>query len=408
METLDQVVREALDEISPPRVTARPWEQVTGAERARRGSNRLRRSPRPRVVGLLVASGVLVLVVAGLILAWPSTESSKLSLLDRAEAAIGNGPVLHVKIESGFGATSIDLATGRRSFVHGEEELWFDPARGIRDLSLFRGVVQGDALYPSGRVEHLDKTLTFLAVGYRDALKNGAARVLADDVIDGRPVTWIRVDTQMLPDSSDGKLHEWAHDVAISKDTFKPVATRETRDGELSPDGVSRLTAVESLPAGSGDFSPPRSPVTGEAMSDAGTGSLTVSEATAVLGRTPLVPQSVAGLKLARIAEEVRRQGLDRSTGEWKTTHEGVTLYYGAASGGGIGEPPPSGDYVQVSETTAPDDQFGRGVRGYFPPQGELLTFGGHYGLMQQNGIYVSLEASREELLVAAARQIAG
>ncbi|MBA3841469.1 MAG: hypothetical protein H0X39_02425 [Actinobacteria bacterium] len=403
METIDQVVRNALDEISPPRVAARPWEAVITVR-----SPQARLWRRRPLLAMLGASAGLAAIILALVLAWPFGGQGNTNFLDRAAAAIGSGPVLHVTIESGFGATVVDLKTGTHSFVHGSEELWFDPTRGVRDLTSFRGVVQGDVTYKSGRVAYLDKTLSFLAIGYRQALRNGTARILGNATINGSPVTWIRIDTQMLPDTSDGKLHEWAHDVAVSNDTFKPVATRETRDGELSPDGISTIASIETLPSGSGDFTKPN-PTQNEVSSFARTGSLSISQATKLLGQAPLTAgREVFGLKLSRIAKEVRRQGLDRATGQWKTTHEGITLYYGEPSGGGIGVPPPTGRYLQVAETKTPDLGFIRGVRGYFPPEGELLTFGGHYGLMQRDGIYVSIEASDEQLLVQGARRLAG
>src|SRR5207253_6827430 len=104
----------------------------------------------------------------------------------------GDGPVLHVGIRSGWGGTLVDLATGAGTQLHGEEEIWYDPARGVHDVSRFEGVVQGDAVYPPGRVPYLDRTLAVLANGYRQALRDGTARVLGPDVVDGRPVYWIR------------------------------------------------------------------------------------------------------------------------------------------------------------------------------------------------------------------------
>jgi hypothetical protein len=224
--------------------------------------------------------------------------------------------------------------------------------------------------------------------------------VLGDDRIDGRPVIWLRVETQQLPDTADGKLHEWAHDVAVSAETFKPVASRETRDGQLSPDGISRIISVETLGSGEGDFTANPSVNQPGPMRFQTTGSLTTGEANAALGRTMLwAGPSVDGLPLNRIAKQIRREG--------DTTHTGITLYYGPTTGGGIGQPPPAVPYLQISETLTPDDEFQRGVRNYAPPEGKVLVFGdGTIGVMQSHGIRLSLEASGGDTLIAAARSL--
>ena len=116
---------------------------------------------------------------------------------------------------------------------------------------------------------------------------------------------------------------------------------------------------------------------------------------------------SVDGLSLGRIALGTREEGLDRATGHWRTTHTGITLFYGPTTGGGIGLPQPIGRYLRISETLALDDQFQRGVRNYSPPDGKVLVFGaGDFGIMQSHGVHVFLEASSADLVVAAAKAL--
>ncbi len=249
MGDLTPLVERALDELAPPRPEPDRWDEIERAALHPRW-----RFSRRSIVSIALTPVAVAALIAVAVLAWPFSGGSHGTLLERAAAAIGDGPVVHAVIQSGWGGTEIDLATGAKVAVHGEEELWYDPQRGVHDITLFAGVVQGDSLYPPGRVAYLDKTLAFLAIDYRQALKNGTAKVLGEDAVDGQPVYWIRVDTQMLPDVADGKLHEWAHDVAVSATTLKPVATRETRDGQLSPDGISKILSVETLGSGQGDF----------------------------------------------------------------------------------------------------------------------------------------------------------
>ncbi len=404
MGDLTPLVERALDELAPPRPEPDRWDEIE-----RTALHPRWRFSRRSIVSIALTPVAVAALIAVAVLAWPFSGGSHGTLLERAAAAIGDGPVVHAVIQSGWGGTEIDLATGAKVAVHGEEELWYDPQRGVHDITLFAGVVQGDSLYPPGRVAYLDKTLAFLAIDYRHALKNGTAKVLGEDAVNGQPVYWIRVDTQMLPDVADGKLHEWAHDVAVSATTLKPVATRETRDGQLSPDGISKILSVETLGSGQGDFTAsPAVNGSGDAMRFQLTGSLTTDEANTVLGRTMLwVGPTFDGLPLSRIAKQIRSQGYDRSTGKWATTHTGLTLFYGPSTGGAIGQPAPSSPYLQVSETLTPDDQFQRGVRNYAPPEGKLLTFGdGNIGVMQSRGIHLFLESSNADTLIAAAQSL--
>lgn len=402
MQTLDPILRATLDEISPPRPPAARWNEIAEAARDRSGPPVWRLRTRPAIAAPLA----LAAAIAVLVLAWPFGTARHGTLLERAAAAIGDGPVLHVVVQSGWGGTQVDLATGERKTIHGTEEYWFDPQRGVRAVSRFAGVVQSEATYSPSRVAYLDKTLAFLATDYRTALSSGTARMLGEATVDGQAAYWIRVDTQFLPEP-DGKVNEWAHDVAVSKETLKPVATRETLNGDLNPDGISTIESIESLPAGGGDFSAPASPTEGERIRFERSGALTAVEAAVILGRSMLwAGPQLDGLELARITKDIRSAGYDRTTGVWSNTHTGITLFYGASSDGGIGIPPPADPYVQISESTTLDDGFQRGVRNYSPPEGSLLLFGPQIGVMQSHGLHLALEGSTESLLLAAARAL--
>ena len=406
MGALDPHVAATLDELVPPRPDPEGWDAIIAAATT---STRSRRRWLARAVPVAVAATAAVVLA----LAWPFGGGPSGTILQRAAAAIGDGPVLHVVIQDGWGGTLIDLGSGARTQMHGEEEIWYGPSRGIHDVSLFGGVVQGDAVYPPGRVAYLDKTLAVLATGYRNALRDGSARLLGPDVVNGEPVYWIRVETQMLPDASDNKLHEWAHDVAVSQRTFEPVATRETRDGQPGPDGNSIILKIETLPAGAGDFTPATPEPSGQAMKMEQTGSLTPPEASALLGRPALwAGQSVAGLDLARISKTEVSEGYDPKSKTWAKSHSSVTLFYGQldekarASGvffpyGRVQTP-----FVQVSESPTLFFGFQRGVSDYSPPKGSVLIIGGHIGVMQAQGLHIALEASSEDLLLAAARAL--
>jgi hypothetical protein len=401
MGALDAAVERVLDEMVPPRPQPDRWAAIVADADLDAGAPRYRQ--RRWLIGAVPA---LALVAAGVIvaLAWPFGGGPGGSVLERAAAAIGDGPVMHVVVRSRFGGTLINLRSGARSQLHEEEEIWFDPHRGVHEVSRFGGVLQGDALYPPGRVSYLDKTLGGLATHYRDALDDGSARVLGKDTVGGQPVYWIRVDAQMLPDVADNKLHEWAHDVAVSQTSYEPVATRETRDGRPGPDGISIIQSVETLSAGAGNFTRLTPDRNGEAMMTRGPGpKLTLAQANHLLdGRAVWAGTTLAKLKLVAISKEERAEGYNPQTKTWAKRYFSVKFSYGAL--GMPGHSPPGS--VQVSESPTLDIGFQRGVIGYSPPETSILVVGGRIGIMQSNGLYLALEAPSEELLLATAQAL--
>jgi hypothetical protein len=401
MGALSPAVERTLDEMVPPRPKPDRWAAIVADADIEAGRQRKRRW----LIGAVPALGLVAAAVA-IALAWPFGGGPGGSILERAAAAIGDGPVLHVVVRSGRDGTLINLENGRRSQLHGEEEFWFDPQRGIHQVSLFGGVPKSDSFYPPGRVSYLDKTLSVLAKGYRRALEDGSARVIGKGIVDGEAVYWIRVDTQMLPDVADNKLHEWAHDVAVSQSSFEPVATRETRDGTISPDGISTIESIETLPKGAGNFTRLTPDRNGTAMVSDGPGEkLTRAQAVELLGgRAVWAGTSVAGLKLVAISKEERAEDYDPQTKTWAKRYFSVMFSYGAAQGfGGLGGPA-TANSVQLSESPTLDFVFQRGLT--FPPEGSVLVMSGRLAVMQRNGFYISIEASDDDLLLATARAL--
>ena len=402
MGAVDPRVSRVLDELVPPRPGPDRWDAIVHAAGGARPGRRL-------VAAVPVAA--VALVAAVLALAWPFGSGPQGTILERAAAAIGDGPVLHVVIRSGWGGTLVDLDTAARTRIHAETEAWYDPTRGIHEIWRFGGVVEGEVITPVGRDFSPEKTLAAIATDYRDALRDGTARVLESAALRGEPVYWIRVESGMFPDVADGKLHELARDVAVSQETFEVVATRETFDGELQPDGISIVLEAESLPAGEGDFTRATPDRTGvNTQIGARDGSLTLSEASAVLGRPAVwAGRRVGGLELARVWTDVRKVR-NGGPGAWKEFN-GVTFFYGTLDEADSAPTLPAlqtdpEPYVRIAQSTRLDPGFRRGVRSYVPPEGSVLVNGGRLGAMYSDGVHVGIEASSEELLMAAARAL--
>jgi hypothetical protein len=378
---------------------------------------------------------------------------------------VDDGPVLHVVLRGEWGGTLVDLESAEQTRVHGENEIWYDTERRVvHSISRLGEVVQHEDLYEPRRPP---AELRALGSDYRRSLESGTARVAGDSVLDGERVAWITIHSEMLPDSADGKLHEWAQQVAISRETFKPVATRETRDGEPGPGTGSRLLELEMLSAEQSDFtaSTPDTltgTVFGESRETIG-----LDEAATALGRTPLRlgPQHM-GLAVAQISRaetsvahrrqirltgaeaeavekclelakrESRRLRPDPQPGRrcfralpygsvsvrpdgvntdgpvvLRAKYVGIVLFYGT-----LGDEPSTyrkdlvarydEPHVAITETTS-RPPFIRGAGRYIPPERTVfIGAGGRTGVLKKDDIYMTIEASSEELIVSAARAL--
>jgi hypothetical protein len=442
-------VKAALDRMQPKPEARGDWDAVLSDARVRR---------RPALSRPLAAVTAAAAVLFALALFQP-WEGESPTFLERALAAVDDGPVLHVVLRGEWGGTLVDLETGDRRPVHGENEVWYDPDRRlVHTISRLGASVQHERVYDPG-----EAPADLLALGreYREALQSGSARVAEDGTVDGQRVTWITTRSKMLPDVADGKLHEWAQQVAVSHETFRPVATRDTRDGRPGPGTEQRVLELEMLPAGEGDFTAPPGNSADEIVYSEGREPIARDEAPRALGRTPLwLGREHSGLPFAQASRTITRTGRQEETlitgrvaqdalacrarvertgmrtgsecesmrvhrqslvirgnkvyalgpVQWGEAHTGVALFYGT-----VGDDPstfradavPLRNRLHVSlaeMTSAPP--VARGGR-YDPPEGSVfLGAGGRVGSVRVDGLYLSIEASSEELVLSAARAL--
>jgi hypothetical protein len=453
--TAHDELRSTLDALTPRIDRPGDWQAVVQSAERRRG----RRSRISRAA----AVAVVVLGVAVFALAWPLADERPGGVLDRALAAVGDGPVLHVVLRGEWGGSLVDLQSGGRTPVHGERELWYDAERGrVHEVTLFGGAVEHESVWSVGEPERQVPELVALLRDYRRVLAAGTARVAGHDVVDEVPVYWITVRRELLPDAADGKDHAFAHEVAVSRETYEPVALRTTRDGKPGPMTGERVLSLETLPAGEGDFTAdPRNNLDGVAYTE-GREPLRRDEAARVLGRKPLwLGDAHAGLPLAQVYEHVRARGRSEQTKltgaeaervlacvrareprsasrddrtcddtlrrigsfavrgdevftfgrvEWGPEERGVVLFYGQ-----LGDDPSTyrEDSIQlvdrphVEVTLSASSYLGRGLpRGYVVSAGAVLLQPGNVGAVRAGGLYVSIRASSEELVLSAARAL--
>jgi hypothetical protein len=446
----DDRVAEMLDRLTRSYDDRRgDWNRVASEARATDGG-RLRGRP--------VRAGAVVAVVAAIavaVLAWPFGTDQP-SLLERARAAIGDGPVVHAVLRGEWGGTLIDLTTGERSPVHGENEIWYDSEQGrVHVVSRLGDAVLHDEAFTA---KEPPADYAALARDYRRALDSGTARVAGEDTIDGEPVVWVTIRSLLLPDVADGKNHEFAEQVAVSRETHKPVALRALRDRVPNPGTMQRVLGLELLAAGEGDFTAPeKASLDGDSFM-MGRTPITLERARAILGHPLLwLGREYQGLPLAQFFEDstargerrvvrvtgakekaalecrdlvgeeagtciralglgsvrIGADGVFRRAGRvvWHDEHTGVGLFYGT-----IGDDPttyreeddvPLYDRPNLTVTVSTDvSTLRRGAGSYVPPEGSVFVSVSRDGFLTVDGLHVSITAKDEPAIVAAARAL--
>jgi hypothetical protein len=331
----------------------------------------------------LVAVGAAVLVA---VLFWPSADGRS-PILDRALAAIGNGPVLHLVLRTPTGQQLVDLRSGRTIMPTVDVESWSD-----QDLKRFHllyrqsGRVVGEYLYPQDRdggvqVGPVDPSYAALWSGYREALESGKATIVGKGSLYGQPVYWLRFTS---PRS----------EVAINRTTYELVAFRVTSDTGRHLD--SRVLLARTEPFSAAIFerqsSRPNPLTTGSSQ-----GPVVSSAGPSRPGRPWLrAATSIAGLKLAAVHQTQTMVG--------KKTINGFELVYGSEGS--------ARRSVTIDETKRPTDPPAwRGIPSGFmrlsvgeTSERDGAAFTSWSGYLVRHGVYVSITTgvSRDALFRAA------
>lgn len=393
------------------------WDEVV-----RRASTRSPRR-RGRAMVLALAGATAVAVAVALIAPW-RTESS---ILDRAAAAIGNGPVIHVVLRSDTKAERVDLATGRSHPANETEEFWWDPARGFHEIERFDGRRYVDHLSKKLPSADRDPIPLGFASGYRKALESGRAQVLRDGEIVGHKVTWIRF-------YLGGRGPDYpTFDVAVDRETGKPVFVRYTVGGDRTIQFERSVIAADSLPAGQGNFEPkpvpPRMTVSVNGGGFGFLGRVSASRAKSILGRPPLwLGASSGGLSFsgfhpaARISANTTfyspgGKPLPGGSKEGKRLDFGIGAFYGP-----FAKPLSRKPWVEVAQYSKlkfktgfmepNEDKIWRTARPgsvlvYSSGDATASFFGKVVrGYLRKDGLYVRIAAPTKKQVVAAAKAL--
>jgi len=432
---VEPIIERELERMLPVPVATPDWADVEHrlARRERAGRGRgLGRFSRFALAATALGVGIAVAMVAR----WGGSGGFE----DRALAALGSEPVLHVvaHTQSPSGGRLVDLSTGVTTPITQkmEMEIWYDQQQGLKHtISRSDGKIIDDTLetpegsYTPGGIVYdcawiaahpveatkarvscnangkngttprviprpkpsIDPSLQGFLDGYQRALATGKARKTGTGEIDGRPVVWLAFD---LPDRR-------SEEVAVDAETMRPLLVREM------PGGYSyRIEQIGTESSKDSDFSKPRlaevgaQPTAGGVISSESLALRPSSIRTALPGAV-WAGSALGGLPLTSAQrDELRTSFADHARPPERGL--GLRLEYGSGA---------SGAYVLLMESNRP--QFGyrwefvRMTPSVRDLTGKLYTTSGvAIGFTVTNGLYVTINASNHDLLMLAARSL--
>jgi len=432
---VEPIIERELDRILPVPVATPDWADVehrlarTERMERRRGFGGFSRFA-------LAATALAVGIGVAMVAPWSGSGG----FADRALAALGSEPVLHV-VAHAQGPTAgrlVDLSTGVTTPITQEQELeiWYDQKQGlIHTIGRSDGKIVDDTLetpegsYTPGGIVYdcawiaahpveatkarvscnangnngttprviprprpsIDPGLQGFLDGYQRALATGKARETGTGEIDGRPVVWLAFDLQ-------GARSER---VAVDSETMRPLLVREY-PGTYS----YRIEQIGTESSEEADFSKPTLAEVGAQPSAGGTVSseslpLRRSSIRAAMPGAVWAGSALGGLPLTSAQrDELRTSFVDHARAP--ETGLGLRLEYGSGA---------SGAYVVLMESNRPQFGYRWGFVRMTPTLSGLTgklytTSGAAIGFTVANGLYVTINASNHELLMLAARSL--
>jgi hypothetical protein len=379
---------------------------------ARESENRRRFRPGRRFAAAGIAATAAVVTIA--LLPGRLADESKVGIVERALAAVSEGPVLHAIVENEDSrAILVDLASGEETFEPERHEYWYDDERGEVRARLTVGsevVNEFHVRRVAGPPSH--RALAF-ATGYREALESGKARVVRWETVDGRraPVLSIAVPGRGgdPPRMGEAAQPAYTEEVVVDAETFEPLRFRHLYGPDVVAGPVHwwRVVSIESIAREDDDFKagPPSFPWKSFAPSN--DEEVPTAEAATALGRPALwAGREIDGVPLERIGRVttaitwidgretespsllIRYESLDEKR-RWLWMQVGESPETTPRFGPVDGERVPAGK-VRLMQVEAQDD---RSIDMWF-------------GNVQRDGVYINMQSPQRELIVAAARAL--
>jgi hypothetical protein len=365
------------------------------------------------------AAALAVLLVSP----WSGSDGG---FVQRALAAIGTGPVLHVITETTLPPDlppyhAVSLPSGTPIETTARQEIWFDQNRELKktvltdngalvaqELETPQGgfISDGNPLHlcfwnaghrrysctatntnPTGpNVPGPPPTLETALVGfidhYQSALASGEATKTGTGQIGGRQVIWLRI----RADDKDNPLTE---DVAVDASTYAPVLIRTVGTDEPVQFTVIQIDTQAYDPS---LFSPPAREYPPLRSTTEATTPIDAAEASDVLGGNALwLGPSWNGYQLVKVEEQKLVDAYASQSGKQPTQSMGVVFTY--APPGGSAD---SADVLQIKQATQCEVAW-QMICDPGPPPKEgvlLLGQGSLPSITVRDGIYVAISQS--------------
>jgi hypothetical protein len=392
-----------------------------GTSGARSNAVRSFRGPqtqRPHRTHIVSAAAALAALAAALALLLASPWQGSPSLAERALAAVGNGPVLHVVVSEPafYGGPLVELSSGRTVAQTQQTEVWFDRKRQMKktvytldgkvldeDLETAQGgwtrtgpifTCAWIAAHPRAATQMrvscnasgangttprtipedpptLDPALAGFVDHDRSALASGAAREIGTGQRDGREVVWLEFDT-----------NGGAEQVAVDAHSYEPLAIEE-QGGSLT----LRVLKAEALPYSANFFDKPRTvkPQLGSSVSLES--DVTPQEAVAILGGRALwLGRSWNGLELVATTRQERTIGY----GPAQATGHADVIHFTYASIATDGTPDLH-SRIDIYEAATCVLSVGWQCTPRDPSAAGMIKLLGPISLLRGDGLYVSI-----------------
>jgi hypothetical protein len=330
---------------------------------------------------LAVAAAVLLAV-----LLWPGGGGAQ-GVVDKARAALGNGPILHLVYLQPSGMQFVELQGTRTIVPPYETEIWTDRKLEYRHMivrlngqAISESVAPDDLKRAKASFGTIDPAYAALWTGYRKALDHGTAKVERQGRLFGRHVYWLRFPP--AGPASTGSL------VAVDRRTYRPLAFRYGHRFQARV-LLARLRAYAAA-----DFRHRTN-----LNSLAGVSSSSGSSSSPAASRRPAKPWLTAGPTVAGLRQTSVGTISESNGGR---IARGFAVDYGPESGSAL---------VRIEQLKRPPDRSDwRGIpRGFVGViEGERPGLGYPtkplwVGNLVVDGVYVTIQAGSRRTLLAAA-----
>lgn len=359
------------------------------------------------VLSVAAAAAIGLFVIAP----WQTSDASA---AERALAAVSDQPVVHATVESPRSDEVVDLGSGETHRLPHRTEYWFDDERDSLRVRLWIGgqVLAEFVQTPEGMftdrgkldrevrpLPEFDPALGGFATNYQEALASGQAEEVRREEVGGRVEIILRFSPQA----------DRFQEVAVDAETYRPTRRRAIWRGVSEESHWWPVVSIETVARSPTLFAaPPLGEPRPARQTGHGERGLTPDEAKSALDVRTLWPgPSVEGIDLSEIQLlQLRTNWTDGK----ETTSRALELRYGAGREAGVREP-----WLLITQGSSVTDvlRFHPLGPAVTPGQLVLIGLGGRAGVpeswlgsVRHDELWLTLESSRRDILLAAARAL--